>query len=199
MEEYNYKIVFLGESGTGAKTTLNNQIIYKIFEENFFGLTASFYSAFIQVELGIIKLSLWDTTGQEKFRAMNNLFIKHSRCVILGYDITDKRSFKEIENYHYNNVKNILGDEPLIYLVANKIDLIDKVEVSEEEAIEYAKEKGIKYYRVSAKKGEGIDELFEDIVNSLIMKFKKVINNNDTNLIEEITKDGTKIKRLNIK
>jgi len=142
---------------------------------------------------------LWDTTGQEKYRAMNNLFIKCSRCVILGYDITDKLSFKEIENYHYNNVKNILGDEPLIYLVANKIDLIDKEEVSEEEAIEYAKEKGIKYYRVSAKTGEGVNELFEDIVNSLIIKFKKVINDNDTNLIEKITKDGTEIKRLNIK
>ena len=144
-------------------------------------------------------MNLWDTAGQERYRSINGIFIKDSHCVILGFDITNKFSFKEIENYHYNKVKNILGDESLIYLVANKIDLIDEVEVSEKEAIDYAKEKGIKYFRVSAKTGEGVNELLEDIANSLIIKFKRKIDNEDQNLIREITKDGIEIKRLNIK
>ena len=199
MDEYDYKIVFLGESGTGAKTCLINQIIYNQFENYSSTSTAAYYSTFIQVELGIIKLDLWDTAGQERFRSINRIFIKDSHCAILGYDITNKSSFKEIKNYHYNKVKNILGDESLIYLVANKIDLIDKVEVSEKEAIDYAKEKGIKYFRVSAKTGEGVNELLEDISNSLIIKFKRKIDNEDQNLIREITKDGTEIRRLNIK
>ena len=199
MKEYDYKIVFLGESGTGAKTCLINQIIYNEFENYSFTSPAVYYSTFIQVNLGIIKLNLWDTAGQERFRSINGIFIKDSHCAILGYDITNKRSFKEIENYHYNKVKNILGDEPLIYLVANKIDLIGEEEVSEKEAIDYAKEKGIKYFRVSAKTGEGVNELLEDIANSLIVKFKRMIDNEDHNLIREITKDGAEIKRLNIK
>ena len=199
MKEYDYKIVFLGESGTGAKTCLINQIIYNEFENYSFTSPAVYYSTFIQVNLGIIKLNLWDTAGQERFRSINGIFIKDSHCAILGYDITNKRSFKEIENYHYNKVQKILGDEPLIYLVANKIDLIGEEEVSEKEAIDYAKEKGIKYFRVSAKTGEGVNELLEDIANSLIVKFKRMIDNEDQNLIREITKDGTEIKRLNIK
>ena len=199
MKEYDYKIVFLGESGTGAKTCLINQIIYNEFENYSFTSPAVYYSTFIQVNLGIIKLNLWDTAGQERFRSINGIFIKDSHCAILGYDITNKRSFKEIENYHYNKVQKILGDEPLIYLVANKIDLIGEEEVSEKEAIDYAKEKGIKYFRVSAKTGEGVNELLEDIANSLIVKFKRMIDNEDHNLIREITKDGTEIKRLNIK
>ena len=199
MKEYDYKIVFLGESGTGAKTCLINQIIYNEFENYSFTSPAVYYSTFIQVNLGIIKLNLWDTAGQERFRSINGIFIKDSHCAILGYDITNKRSFKEIENYHYNKVKKILGDEPLIYLVANKIDLIGEEEVSEKEAIDYAKEKGIKYFRVSAKTGEGVNELLEDIANSLIIKFKRMIDNEDKNLIREITKDGAEIKRLNIK
>ena len=199
MKEYDYKIVFLGESGTGAKTCLINQIIYNEFENYSFTSPAVYYSTFIQVNLGIIKLNLWDTAGQERFRSINGIFIKDSHCAILGYDITNKRSFKEIENYHYNKVQKILGDESLIYLVANKIDLIGEEEVSEKEAIDYAKEKGIKYFRVSAKTGEGVNELLEDIANSLIVKFKRMIDNEDQNLIREITKDGTEIKRLNIK
>ena len=117
-----------------------------------------------------------------KYRSLQNLFFKGSHCVILGYDITNKNSFDEIKNYHYNNVKNILGDEPLIYLVANKIDLIEKEQVTEEEAINFAKKIGIKYFGVSAKTGEGIDELLEDITNSLIKKFNLKMDNNHKNL-----------------
>ena len=122
-------------------------------------------------------MELWDTVGQEKFRSLQNIFIKGSHCVILGYDITNKYTFNEIKNYHYDKVKNILSDEPLIYLVANKIDLIGEEQVTEEEAINFAKKIGIKYFRVSAKTGEGINKLLEDIANSLINKFIKKIDN----------------------
>ena len=108
-----------------------------------------------------------------------------------------QRSLNEIKNYHYINIKKILDYEPLIYLVANKIDLIEEVKVSEKEAIDFATEKGIKYFKVSAKTGEGVNELFEDIANSLIKKFKRAIDNKNQNLIREITEDGTKILRLN--
>ena len=108
-----------------------------------------------------------------------------------------QRSLNEIKNYHYINIKKILDYEPLIYLVANKIDLIEEVKVSEKEAIDFATEKGIKYFKVSAKTGEGVNELFEDIANSLIKKFKRAIDNKNQNIIREITEDGTKILRLN--
>ena len=141
---------------------------------------------------------MWDTSGKEGFRTLLKYFINDSHCVILGYDITNKRSFNEIKNYHYNNVKNLLGDDLLIYLVANKIDLFEYEQVSEKEAIGYAKEKGIKYFRISCETGEGIKELLKDIVDSLIMKFKKVEDNKDKELIRKIKKDGAK-KILNNK
>jgi len=199
MKEYAYKILFLGESGTGAKISLINQIIDNEFDERITSSNCTYYvSIFIKKDLGIIKLDLWDTAWQEKYRAITIFFVKGSHCIILGYDITRKDSFNEIKNYHYNNIKNIIGDESLIYLVANKVDLFEKEEVSDEEAINYATEKGLKYFRVSAKTGEGIHELLEDITNSLIMKFQRKKDNEDKNLIKEITNDETKIKNLNV-
>ena len=198
MKEYEYKIVFLGESGVGSKTSLIGQLVNNRFDPNVSSTNgASHSSIFAQVNLGIIQLDLWDTTGQEKYRSLSKFFIKDSHCVILGYDITRKNSFDQIKVFWYNFVKNIVGDDTLIYLVANKIDLIEEKQVSEKEAIEYANEKGIKFFRVSAKTSEGINELFGDITFSLIMKFKKVINNNDKNIISEITKDKTKLKKFN--
>ena len=102
---------------------------------------------------------------------MEKIFLKDSHCIILGYDITDKKSFDEIKEYHYNKVKEILGDFPLIYLVANKIDLNKDKKVSESEASNFAKEKNIKFFQVSAYTGEGIDNLLKDILNSLTDKF----------------------------
>jgi len=94
-------------------------------------------------------------------------------------------------------VKDIVGDDSLIYLVANKIDLYENKEVSEDEAKNYAKEKGIKYFKVSCLNNVGINELLEDIAYSLIKKFKRVLKNKDKNLIREITKNGTIINGLN--
>jgi len=201
MEKYEYKIVFLGESGTGAKTSLIYQFINNKCDPNIKStLGASYVNIFIQINLGIIKLILLDTSGQNKYRAINKHFIKDSHCIILGYDITNKYSLNEIKNYHYNNAKNIVGDEALFYLVANKIDLVGEEEVSEKEAIDYSKEKSINYFRVSAYTGKGVNELFEDIKYSLIMKFKKkILDSKDKNTIREITKDGTEIKSLNLK
>ena len=105
MKEYEYKVIFLGESGTGAKTSLIERFVYNRFNPNQLSTTSQRYAdIFIQVNLGIIKLHIWDTVGQEKFRGSNTLFIKNSHCVVLGYDIARKMTFKEIE-FHYKNAK----------------------------------------------------------------------------------------------
>ena len=170
-----FKVIFVGESGIGAKTSLINSIIGQEFDE-FRQSTQSPNYASTSIKNNLdheIKMILWDTIGQEKYRAMTNLFLKDSHCVILGYDITNKNSFDEIKNYHYNNIKEKLGDAPLIYLVANKIDLWIKEEVSEGEAKAFAEEKKIKYFRVSSKTRQGVDLLINDIANSLTDKFIK--------------------------
>ena len=170
-----FKVIFIGEYGIGAKTSLINSIIGEKFKE------ASLPTSSVNIvsisktnNLGHkIKMNLWDTVGQEQFRSVNNIYLKNSHCVILGYDITRKKTFAEITNYHYNNVKEKSGEVPLIYLVANKIDLWIKEEVSEGEAKAFAEEKKIKYFRVSSKTRQGVDLLINDIANSLTDKFIK--------------------------
>ena len=142
-KNYKYKIIFLGASGAGAKTSLINRFIGYEFNYNIPStITPNIHSIFIQADSGVIYLELWDTPGQVLYRNMNKLFIRDSNCVILGYAIDCRSSFDEIKEYHYNTVKNILVNEPLIYLVANKIDLFEnEEEVSVEEAKNIQKKK----------------------------------------------------------
>ena len=77
-----------------------------------------------------MKLEFLDTAGQERFSSINKIFIKDSNCIIFRYEIKDISSFNKIKKYHFYDVWNIVGDEPLIYFVANKIDLIENAEFS---------------------------------------------------------------------
>ena len=105
MKEYEYKIVFLGGVAVGSKTSLIDQLVNNRFDPNISTTNGESYSSiFAQVNLGIIKLGLWDIAGQEKYRSLSKFFIKDSHCVILGYDITHKNSFNEIKEFWYNHV-----------------------------------------------------------------------------------------------
>ena len=170
MEINEFKVVFLGDSGVGTKTSLIKRIVHN---SNISATSvASFVSKTIQTKLGKISLQLWDTAGQEKYRALDALFIKGAHCIILGYDVTRKESFESIRDFWYNFAKEKTErDNVLIYLVGNKIDLDDLRKVENEEGKSLANDLNMKYFGVSAKTGENVDILFDDIVNSLIKKY----------------------------
>ena len=167
-----FKVLFVGESGTGAKTCLIIRIAENTYISNYLTtIGVEFKTKIIKTNFGEIKLQLWDTTGQERFRAITKQYYKGAHCIVLGYDITDRYSFESIKNWYQVVIKNIVRDYPIIYLVGNKIDCIDRRIISEEEGISLANDLNIKYFGVSAKTGEGVDILLNDIVNSLIQKF----------------------------
>ena len=46
-----------------------------------------------------VKMQIWDTAGQERFKTITASYYKGAHGIILTYDITDKQSFKDIENW----------------------------------------------------------------------------------------------------
>ena len=164
-----YKIVFIGESRTGAKTSLINRLEGKEFSSDL-ERTISCSFTEIQIPLGNyrkITFHLWDTTGQEIYRSLIKLFMKDSDCLVIGYDINNKKNFEEAKNFWYPLVKE-RGECNLIYLIGNKIDLNERREVEREEAIEFAKSKNLRFFEISCKTGEGIKEFFDDLVHNLL-------------------------------
>ena len=168
-----FKLLLLGESGIGAKTSLVLRYTDNIFAANHLAtIGIDFKIKMVYTDYGAIKLQIWDAAGQERFWSISSTFVKSSHCIILGYDVTNRKSFESIRDSWYNYVKeNIAGDLPLIYLVGNKIDLVEDRVISDEEGKSLANDLNMKYFGVSAKTGENVDILFDDIVNSLIKNF----------------------------
>eukprot|EP01038_Epipyxis_sp_PR26KG_P008115 gene8115-10990_t len=138
------KVVMVGESAVG-KSSLTIRFVNDHFKENCIAtIGASFLSKRISTFKGLIKFNIWDTAGQEKYRSLASLYYRGVDCAIIVYDITDRNSFKEVQNYWIQELKHQChGSGGLRMCIAgNKCDLIEKREVSEEEGLQLAEQYG---------------------------------------------------------
>ena len=160
------KAVLLGESGVG-KTCIIARFINNTFENNIMSTTGASYAgktlSFDEFGGKCIKFEIWDTAGQEKYRALTKIFYKDAGDAILVYDITRKESFDEIKEYWYNQIKECAPKNIVIGIAANKCDLYDNEQVSEDEARNFANEIGAVFKLTSASTNQGIEELFKGV------------------------------------
>ena len=111
LEEEDYlvcKVVLVGEAGVG-KTSIIQRFITNSFTP---GQKSTGGANFIEKIMEFkesnqkIKFQIWDTAGQEKFRALARVFYNNASVCIMVYDITNKRTFEEIKKYWSEDVKN---------------------------------------------------------------------------------------------
>ena len=163
------KVVLIGESGVG-KTCIMNQLMIAEFDENQLSTpTAQFHRKNFKFPGNkSITLDIWDTAGQEKFRSLNKFYYKDAKVVILVYDISHIDSFNEVKNYWYNQIKENCQNDVIIVVAANKSDLYEERQVSDEDGEEFAKSIGAIFESTSAKNDFGITNLFENIAKKLL-------------------------------
>ena len=162
------KVVLLGESGVG-KTSIISQLMEQEFNDEQTATTGATFSTKTMVfdNKGIC-FEIWDTAGQEKYRALTKMFYKDAGAAILVYDITRQASFEELKNYWANQVKENAPKKIVLAVAANKSDLIDTEQVDEKTGRAFAKEIGAIFKSTSAKNQKGIEELFKYIGNKYL-------------------------------
>ena len=207
VENQKYKMIFVGDQGTG-KTCILNRFATNQFDEQYqttIGL--DFQSKNVSIHDQDVRLLLYDTAGQEKFRSLIPMYIRESNIILLVYDITRKESFDNIPRW-FSDVLNIKSNEAIYVLVGNKIDLKDQRKVTYNEGKKLADEKNIIFEEVSAKTGENFEELFRDkIYESIYRKYKNefekrnYLNGDElvVNLDDEENKNKIKIDKNNFK
>ena len=172
------KVVLLGESGVG-KTCIISRYINDRFDEKTVSTNgASYGSKSITVNSKVIRMDIWDTAGQEKFRSMAKFFYKDATIAILVYDITRIDSFNAIKKFWYEQLKLHALKDIVIGIAGNKADMFDKEEVSEQEARDFANKIGAQFRLTSAFENTGIDELFLSVVHKFLdPSFQDTIGN----------------------
>ena len=176
-EDDSIKVILVGEAGTG-KTSLINSVQGKTFTpgEQLSSMTCSF----VKVKRNIldipIKINLWDTIGQEKFRSLTKLFLNGSKIVIFVFDITQKETFTALD-YWIETINSELGTSPIRGLAANKQDLFDKQTVDDQTIQEYADKNGIPFTLTSAMNPQSFITLLDGLIEKYLTtcgEFKRV-------------------------
>ena len=155
-----FKIIFLGDQFVG-KSSILNRFYQDKFEPDYQAtIGLDFHSKNVNINNSVVRLLLYDTAGQEKFKSLIPMYIREADIIIAVYDISNKESFVHTEHW-VNETQDLKREDAIFVLVGNKIDLEEKRTVDKKEAEDYATEKGFLFYEVSAKTGEQVQELFD--------------------------------------
>ena len=179
---YQLKLVLIGDSTVGKTSLLYRFIEGKFIEDRLCTICADFKTKSIRIDQSTIaKLTVWDTAGQEKYRAITSNYYRDANGVILIYDVANKSTFKNL-NMWLNDINNKnLRESISIILVANKIDLPNR-EISYEEGDDFAQKNNLLYCETSIKEGKNIEDVFDMITRDIIENNSNLENENDISM-----------------
>ena len=182
-QEYNFifKVLLLGGSNVG-KSSIFLRYIDDIWNDTFVPtIGVDFKIKSLELDNKLVKLQIWDTAGQERFKNIITSYYRGAHGILLIYDITDKDSFKSLQNWLIEIEKNAHKNVVKV-LIGNKCDLDDKRVISYSQGKEFADTYGLKFIETSAKKNSNVNEAFEllsrELINSNVEK--KIGKNKET-------------------
>ena len=180
---YIVKCVVLGDYGAGKSSILSRYCHNKYTEYSHTTIGADFFIKTIKKGSTTLKMQLWDTAGQEKYKAMLVQYIRNAYLYVIVFDVTDTLSFIGITEWITYIVKHARDDYSIV-LIANKIDNVKDRKVSYEEAKLFAKIHKMDYFEVSAKNDLNITETFNDIFLDILQNIESISDNLNIKTIE---------------
>lgn len=164
------KIVLLGESGVG-KSSIAMRYVNNTFSEAFeVTIGGGYLQQIVRLREGAsLKLDIWDTGGQERFRSLLQMYYRDADAALITYDVTNDKSLECCE-YWVNELRNN-EEDCLLFLVGNKIDFPpEERRVDTKRAESFAESNGMIWFETSAKSGENVNKLFERVAQEIYNK-----------------------------
>jgi Ras-related protein Rab-1A len=187
--DYTIKILVVGDSTVG-KTNFIRMFIENKFNQNYMTTSGiDLKTSSIEIKNKKIRVQLWDTAGQEKYKAITkNLFLKVQAALIV-YDITNEETFNNLKTW-VRSIKEECGKQIQMLIIGNKNDLNEERVVDKNIAMEYAKEEKIDYLETSSKTGDNIQK-------AISLLCEKVLENTEFTNDFSFTLDASAISQKN--
>ncbi|RUS78014.1 hypothetical protein EGW08_014231 [Elysia chlorotica] len=210
---YNYlfKLVLAGSSGVG-KTSMLMRYVEKEFSETFISTIGVDFKVKTEEVLGArVKLQMWDTAGQDRFRSVASNFYRCAHAIIIVFDVRSAASFADVEGW-VSEARRYGPPESQALLVGNKADAVGldggkenegsegsarqgtqpqtQRQVDEAETKALADRLGMNYFETSAKTGHNIAEAFISLAETLVKRRRE--ENGGEDPVSDITSSGGK-------
>ena len=170
-EELSCKVVIVGDTSVG-KTSIIDRFAKGQFQESTistFGCMATDKLLKRTSDGRSIKVFLWDTAGQEKYRSLSPVYFRGSDFAIVTYDVTSEASLEAV-TFWINQFRSVVGESGEIVIAANKSETVESLEEREKIKQKLERKFQFKTFMVSAKANFGLQEMFQYIADKYVKK-----------------------------
>eukprot|EP01083_Nonionella_stella_P060081 157105_1 len=161
-----FKLVLIGDTRVGKSKLLQRFADGTYSDNNVPTIGFDFRIKILNVLDKHVKLQIWDTAEQQRYRAgTTNAYgavYRGVHGIVFCFDVTDAQTFKHTKNYNHE-ADRMINESCHKVLVATKCDLVSQRQISRERAQTYADSLGISYWETSAKNNTEIAAMFENI------------------------------------
>ncbi|KAF8273943.1 P-loop containing nucleoside triphosphate hydrolase protein [Lactarius quietus] len=114
-----------------------------------------------------VNLTVWDTPGVKRFRALTSSYYYGTQGILLVYDITNRESFEAVACWFAERGTHV-SELTVKIIIGNKADKEDARQVPTAEAAAYATRMGCLFVETSAKTAIGVCSAFHDVIERIV-------------------------------
>lgn len=131
------KIVIIGDAYVGKSNLLSKYLKNEFKMDSKSTVGVEFGSKSFNIDGSLVKVQIWDTAGQDRFKAITKAYYKGAKGAFVVYDITKKHSFESLDKWIVDLKENSTPNINMM-IIGNKNDLEDQREISKEDALQKA-------------------------------------------------------------
>nr|AFZ78867.1 Ras-related protein [Coptotermes formosanus] len=166
-EEYSIKLILIGDSSVGKTSLIMRYIDDKFSPNNLSTIGVDFKTKYLEIDGHQVKVQVWDTAGQEQFRAITRAYYRNSNGILIVFDLTNRETFNQVKVW-LQSIHDVSVDAVDVILCGNKVDL--ERAVSREEVEEFASLSSVPYFETSCKLNTGINEMFMELATRALRR-----------------------------
>lgn len=129
-ESYSYKIIVIGDSGVGKSNFINRFLGNDFKSHSISTIGVELFTKYYEVnytvgntnQIDVVKVNIWDTAGQEKYKSVTSSYYKGSKGIFVLYDTTKLETFMNTTDW-LKDIEEFCNNNPSIMLVGTKSDL----------------------------------------------------------------------------
>lgn len=164
--EHLFKVILIGDWGVGK-----SNIILRITQDAFdpdsrTTIGVEFSQKVVDINNRKTIIQIWDTAGQDRYKAITSAYYRAAVGAILVYDISKRTSFESLNTW-VNEIYTNTAESITVMLLGNKLDLTSERIISTEEGQSFAKRYNFLFAEVSALSGQNVQESFDKMVKKV--------------------------------
>ena len=193
---YHLKIILLGDVSVG-KTAIINRYIDGKFDNNY-SCTINVQTKTKEISLNqeiSAEMTIWDTCGEEKFRALTRQYYRDTNGILLIFDLNNSKTFLNLKTW-LKDIKEVAPKNVIIILIGNKLDI--RRNINKEDIEKFIDDNFLIYYEISAKNGINVDLAFEKLAREVVEKMREENENRLKEFGESSLDDYNNIENIQL-